>query len=81
MSAFFVPSLGAGSPPLYSGDDQSDDNFNGGAAGSFAGAQPELAVVDIVHDEPTGTAGTARTRCVAPRVETTNDTCLAARRA
>jgi hypothetical protein len=36
-----------------SGDDQSDDNFNGGAA-AVAGAQPELAVVDIVHDEPTG---------------------------
>ena len=37
----------------YSADDQSDDNFNGGGA-AVAGAQPVLAVEDIVQDEPAG---------------------------
>jgi len=45
--------LSSGCEDDYSGDDQSDDNFNGGGA-AVAGAQPVLAVVDVVHDEPAG---------------------------
>ena len=45
--------LSSGCEDDFSGDDQSVDNFNGGGT-AVAGAQPELAVVDIVHDEPSG---------------------------
>ena len=45
--------LSSGCEDNFSGDNQSDDNFNGGGA-AVAGAQPVLAVEDIVQDEPAG---------------------------
>ena len=45
--------LSSGCEDDFSGDDQSDDSFNGGGD-AVAGAQPVLAVVDIVQDEPAG---------------------------
>ena len=65
--------LSSGCEDDFSGDDQSVDNFNGGGA-AVAGAQPELAVVDIVQDEPAGRER-HRHRGVSPVVGAVQEIC------
>ena len=65
--------LSSGCEDDFSGDDQSDDNFNGGGD-AVAGAQPVLAVVDIVHDEPAGRER-HRHRGVSPVVGAVQEIC------